>query len=251
MKRSSKRISDEKEKQVLLEANNIKIAYGDIQAVSGVSFKVEKGELVSIIGANGAGKTSILNSIMGLVPLKRGSILFKGDDITTQPAYKRAGAGIRIVPERARLFSRLTVMENLLVGAYRLRKKIPLKDRIAWLYTFFPILEKRNTQPAATLSGGEQQQLAIARGLISDPELLLVDEVSMGLMPKLVDQVFDQLHHLNQENGLSILLVEQNAIASLEISRRAYVLETGACVYEGEAAEMLTDPKLKQAYLGQ
>jgi branched-chain amino acid transport system ATP-binding protein len=236
---------------VLLEANNISIAYGDIQAVSGVSFKVEKGELVSIIGANGAGKTSILNSIMGLVPLKGGGILFKGDDIANRPAHKRAEAGIRIVPERARLFPRLTVMENLLTGAYGLRKKIPLKDRIAWLYSLFPILEKRNTQPAATLSGGEQQQLAIARALISDPELLLVDEVSMGLMPKLVDQVFEQLHRLNQENGLSILLVEQNAIASLEISRRAYVLETGACVYEGDAAEMLSDPKLKQAYLGQ
>lgn len=236
---------------MLLEANDISIAYGDIQAVNGVSFKVEKGELVSIIGANGAGKTSILNSIMGLVPLKRGGILFKGDDITNRPAHKRAEAGIRIVPERARLFPRLTVMENLLTGAYGLRKKIPLKDRIAWLYSLFPILEKRSAQPAATLSGGEQQQLAIARALISDPELLLVDEVSMGLMPKLVDQVFEQLHRLNQENGLSILLVEQNAIASLEISRRAYVLETGACVYEGEAAEMLTDPKLKQAYLGQ
>ncbi|MBW2095798.1 MAG: ABC transporter ATP-binding protein [Deltaproteobacteria bacterium] len=236
---------------MLLEASNISIAYGDIQAVREVSFQVEKGELVSIIGANGAGKTSILNSIMGLVPLKRGTILFKGDNITNRPAYKRAGAGIRIVPERARLFPRLTVMENLLTGAYRLRKKIPLEDRIAWLYTLFPILEKRKSQPAATLSGGEQQQLAIARALISDPQLLLVDEVSMGLMPKLVDQVFEQLHRLNQENGLSILLVEQNALASLEISRRAYVLETGVCVYEGNAEEMLSDPKLKQAYLGQ
>jgi len=236
---------------VLLEANNISITYGDIQAVNGVSFQVEKGELVSIIGANGAGKTSILNSIMGLVPLSQGSVLFKGGDISNRPAYKRAGVGIRIVPERARLFPRLTVMENLFVGAYRLRKKIPIQERIQWLYSLFPILEQRSSQPAATLSGGEQQQLAIARALISNPELLLVDEVSMGLMPKLVDQVFEQLYHLNRENGLSILLVEQNAIASLEISRRAYVLETGVCVYEGAAADMLSDPKLKQAYLGQ
>jgi branched-chain amino acid transport system ATP-binding protein len=235
---------------LLLEANDIGIMYGDIQAVTGVSFQVQEGELVSIIGANGAGKTSILNSIMGIVPLKQGSILFKGNDVTHLPAYKRARTGIRIVPERARLFPRLSVTENLLTGAYGLRKKLPLTDRISWLYSFFPILEKRKTQPAATLSGGEQQQLAIARALIADPDLLLVDEVSMGLMPKLVDQVFEQLRNLNQENGLSILLVEQNAIASLEISRRAYVLETGSCVYQGDAAEMLRDPKLKEAYLG-
>ncbi len=235
---------------MLLEANNITIAYGDIQAVRGVSFHIEKGELVSIIGANGAGKTSILNSIMGLVPLKQGSIHFKGDDITTKPAHKRANSGIRIVPERARLFPRLTVMENLLTGVYRLRKKLPVAQRIKWLYSLFPILESRKAQPAATLSGGEQQQLAIARALISDPELLLVDEVSMGLMPKLVDQVFDQLRVLNQENGLSILLVEQNAVASLEISQRAYVLETGTCVYRGNAAEMLRDSRIKEAYLG-
>ncbi|MEJ2025775.1 MAG: ABC transporter ATP-binding protein [Deltaproteobacteria bacterium] len=206
---------------MLLEANNITIAYGDIQAVSGVNFHIERGELVSIIGANGAGKTSILNSIMGLVPLKRGSIHFKGDDITTRPAHKRANSGIRIVPERARLFPRLTVMENLLTGVYRLRKKLPVAQRIKWLYSLFPILESRKAQPAATLSGGE-----------------------------LVDQVFDQLRVLNQENGLSILLVEQNAVASLEISQRAYVLETGTCVYRGNAAEMLRDSRIKEAYLG-
>lgn len=240
----------EKGEQLLLEARDISITYGDIRAVAGVSFHVEKGELVSIIGANGAGKTSLLNSIMGIVPVKQGSIFLKGDDVTGLPAYKRARSGIRIVPERARLFPRLSVTENLLTGAYGLRKKLPLEERIGWLYTLFPLLETRRTQPAATLSGGEQQQLAIARALISDPELLLVDEVSMGLMPKLVDQVFEQLRTLNQENGLSILLVEQNAVASLEISRRAYVLETGVCVYEGDAAKMLSDPKLKQAYLG-
>ncbi len=235
---------------MLLNAQDISIAYGDIQAVSQVSFHVEKGELISIIGANGAGKTSILNSIMGLVPLKEGKIFFDGKDISALPAYKRAKAGIRIVPERSRLFPRLTVMENLLVGAYRLRNKIPLQERIEFLYSFFPILEKRASQPAATLSGGEQQQVAIARALISEPRLLLVDEVSMGLMPKLVDQVFEQLRRLNNDNGLSILLVEQNAIASLEISHRAYVLETGVCVYHGVASEILADPKLKQAYLG-
>ncbi|MBW2022044.1 MAG: ABC transporter ATP-binding protein [Deltaproteobacteria bacterium] len=235
---------------MLLDVQNITIAYGDIHAVNEVSFHVEKGELISIIGANGAGKTSILNSIMGVVPVKDGSIYFNGKEITRLAAYSRAEIGIRIVPERSRLFPRLTVMENLLIGAYGLRKKIPLERRIDFLYSLFPILEKRKSQAAATLSGGEQQQVAIARALISDPQLLLVDEVSMGLMPKLVDQVFEQLRSLNRDNGLSILLVEQNALASLEISSRAYVLETGSCIYEGQASEILSDPKLKQAYLG-
>ncbi|MFZ0450325.1 MAG: ABC transporter ATP-binding protein [Desulfatiglandaceae bacterium] len=235
---------------MLLEADSIKIAYGDIQAVRGVRFHIEEGELVSIIGANGAGKSSILNAVMGIIPLKEGTLLFMGKDITGMPAHKRAMSGIRIVPERARLFPRLTVTENLLTGAYRLRKQIPLKQKFDWLYSLFPILEKRSTQPASTLSGGEQQQLAIARALISDPKLLLVDEVSMGLMPKLVDQVFEQLRQLNEEQGLSILLVEQNAVASLEISRRAYVLETGLIAHEGEAGAMLEDSKVKEVYLG-
>lgn len=235
---------------MLLEAHHIRIAYGDIQAVQGVSFHLDEGELVSIIGSNGAGKTSILNAVMGIIPLKEGEILFMGEDITHMPPHKRAMSGIRIVPERARLFPRLTVTENLLTGAYGLRKQIPLKQKFDWLYSLFPILQKRETQPASTLSGGEQQQLAIARALVSDPKLLLVDEVSMGLMPKLVDQVFEQLHQLNEEQGLSILLVEQNAVASLEISDRAYVLETGVIAHEGEAGAMLEDSKVREVYLG-
>jgi branched-chain amino acid transport system ATP-binding protein len=236
---------------MLLEAIDLKISYGDIRAVSGVGFCLERGELVSIIGANGAGKTTILGGIMGLVPVAGGVIRFKGRDITALPAYQRARQGIRIVPERARVFPRLTVAENLLAGAYGLRRQRDLRSRSDWLYGLFPILKERRDQPAATLSGGEQQQLAIARALISNPEMLLVDEVSMGLMPKLVDQVFDVLAQLNREHGLSILLVEQNAMASLEISQRAYVLETGTCVYEGPAGELLNDPKLKEAYLGE
>jgi branched-chain amino acid transport system ATP-binding protein len=149
------------------------------------------------------------------------------------------------------VFPRLTVHENLMIGAYGLRHAINLKQRIAWLHDLFPILRERNDQPASTLSGGEQQQLAIARALVSDPELLLVDEVSMGLMPKLVNQVFEVLAQLNRDHGLTILLVEQNAMSSLEISQRAYVLETGTCVFEGQADALLKDPKLKAAYLGQ
>ncbi len=235
---------------MLLEARDLHVAYGDIRAVSGVSFRVDRGELVSIIGANGAGKTSILGALMGIVPLARGTIVYDGDDITGLPAFRRARAGIRLVPERARVFPRLSVTENLMTGVYRQRKKVPLAERMAWLCELFPILAQRRDQPAATLSGGEQQQLAIARALISDPQLLLVDEVSMGLMPKLVDRVFELLEDLNRNHGLTILLVEQNALASLEISQRAYVLETGTCVAEGDTRDLRRDPRIRQVYLG-
>lgn len=235
---------------MLLDARDLHIAYGDIRAVNGVNFYLEKGELVSIIGANGAGKTSILNGIMGIVPLKKGKIHFDNEKMTTLATYQRARAGIRMVPERARVFPRLTVYENLMTGVYGLHKTINVDDQITWLYDLFPILKERNDQPAATLSGGEQQQLAIARALISNPKLLLVDEVSMGLMPKLVDQVFRVLRQLNIERGLTILLVEQNAMASLEISHRAYVLETGKCVHEGQAEALMEDPRVREVYLG-
>jgi branched-chain amino acid transport system ATP-binding protein len=235
---------------MLLEVSDLRISYGDIRAVAGVSFALQKGELVSIIGANGAGKTSILGGIMGMVPINRGRIRFKGQDMNRMASFERARTGIRLVPERARVFPRLSVHENLMTGVYGMRRRIDVGNRIAWLHELFPILKERGGQPASTLSGGEQQQLAIARALISNPDLLLVDEVSMGLMPKLVDRVFEVLAQLNRKHGLTILLVEQNAMASLEISHRAYVLETGACVYEGRAADLLKDPKLKAAYLG-
>lgn len=236
---------------MLLEVRDLYISYGDIRAVTGVSFALEKGELVSIIGANGAGKTSILGGIMGMVPIRRGNIRFKGADMHRMASFERARTGMRLVPERARVFPRLSVHENLMTGVYGLRRKMDVGNRMAWLHDLFPILKERGGQPASTLSGGEQQQLAIARALISNPDLLLVDEVSMGLMPKLVDRVFEVLSLLNREHGLTILLVEQNAMASLEISHRAYVLETGTCVYEGRAADLLKDPKLKAAYLGE
>src|SRR5271157_182122 len=235
---------------MLLEVLDLHISYGDIEAVCGVGFQLEKGELVSIIGANGAGKTSILQSIMGIVAAKKGSVSFKNREISALASHQRARIGIRMVPERSHIFPRLTVYENLLTGAYRLRNKIDVAKRTEWLYDIFPILKERSNQLGQTLSGGEQQQLAIARALISEPELLLVDEVSMGLMPKLVDEVFEVLRQLNKEHGLSILLVEQNVVASLAISTRGYVLETGTCVMQGDAAELADNPRVKEVYLG-
>ena len=235
---------------MLLEVQDLVVSYGEVEAVHGVSFRVEEGELVSIIGANGAGKSSILRTLMGLQAPTSGAVRFLGEDVTGEPAHIRARRGIRMVPERARVFPQLTVKENLLMGVYGLRKALPYEERLRWLYGLFPILEERGGQFASTLSGGDQQQLAIARALVSNPKLLLVDEVSMGLMPKLVDQVFSVLQQLNREQGLSILLVEQNALASLQISRRAYILETGRLALEGEARSLLEDPRVREAYLG-
>ena len=187
---------------------------------------------------------------MGIEPIRGGRIRFNGEDITRLPVHQRARRGIRVVPERSRVFPRLSVYENIMIGLYGQRGKRPLKERLDWLYGFFPRLQERSGQQASTLSGGEQQQLAIARALVSEPRLLLVDEVSMGLMPKLVDQVFALMRQLNKELGLPILLVEQNAMASLRISDRGYVMETGSCAYQGLAAEMIEHPKVKEAYLG-
>jgi branched-chain amino acid transport system ATP-binding protein len=235
---------------MLLEISELSVFYGDIRGVENLSLSLEEGELVSVIGANGAGKSSLLNAIMGVVPSRSGSLCFAGEEIASLPVHQRARRGIRFVPERARVFPRLSVYENLLSGAYGIRRKIDFSEKLRWLYGLFPVLEERKSQLAATLSGGEQQMLAISRALISEPRLLLVDEVSMGLMPVLVDKVFEVLKMLNREHGLSILLVEQNALASLGISHRGYVLETGHMVLEGSARDLLQNPKVQEAYLG-
>ncbi len=235
---------------MLLEARDLRVSYGDVEAVHGVSFHVEEGELVSIIGANGAGKTTILNTVMGIIPSKGGSIYFRNTEITALPSHIRARQGIRLVPERARVFPLLTVFENIMAGLYGLRKSTDVPSRLSWIYELFPVLKERSKQLAQTLSGGEQQQLAIARALVSQPRLLLVDEVSMGLMPILVEKVFEVLGYLNKEENLTILLVEQNALASLSISHRAYVLETGTISVEGYAGTLREDPGVRKAYLG-
>ncbi len=233
---------------MLLEVKDLCVSYGDIEAVHGISFKIDRGELVSIIGANGAGKTTTLRALMGLQPVKSGSVFFEDTDITHFPAHKRANMGIRTVPERARCFPQLTVYENLQMGVYGISSK--LKKELDSIYGLFPILQERSRQSASTLSGGEQQQLAIARALVSSPRLLLVDEVSMGLMPKLATQVFEVLRTLNKDKGLTILLVEQNALSSLNVSDRGYVLETGNIVIEGTASELINDERVIESYLG-
>ena len=233
---------------MLLSVSDLRVAYGDIEAVHGISFEVAQGELVSIIGANGAGKTTTLRALMGLQPLRSGKIIFEGRDITSLPAHKRSALGIKIVPERARCFPQLSVYENLKMGVYGMQSK--LAGKLAMIYELFPILKERGTQLANTLSGGEQQQLAIARALVFDPKLLLVDEVSMGLMPKLTEQVFEVLRSLNRDKNITILLVEQNALASLRISGRGYVLETGQINISGSSAELLADRRVREAYLG-
>ena len=234
----------------LLEVSNLSVAYKGVEALHGVSLSVEEGELVSVIGANGAGKTTLLKAIMGWEPAAGGSISFGGNDLNKAKAHLRAKRGLRIVPERARVFPHLSVYENLMIGLYNLKQHVPVMERLKRFYGLFPILEERSNQLASTLSGGEQQQLSIARACISAPKILLVDEVSMGLMPRLVDQVFELLKQLNRQDGLTILLVEQNALASLKISNRAYVLETGELVLEGHAADLLNDSRIREAYLG-
>lgn len=243
-------ISERMEAGMLLDVSRITVAYKGVEALKDVSLQVDRGELVSVIGANGAGKTTLLRAVMGLEPVVTGQIAFDGADLTQMPPHKRSRMGIKMVPERARVFPSLSVYENLRMGAYGIADKIPLAERLEKLYTLFPVLAERRDQMGGTLSGGEQQQLSIARACVSRPRLLLIDEVSMGLMPRLVDRVFELLRQLNREEGLTILLVEQNALASLRISGRAYVLETGGVALSGEADQLFANDRVKEAYLG-
>ena len=235
--------------QPLLQVKDLCVYYGVIQALRGISFEVNRGEIVTLIGANGAGKTTTMQSIMGLVPARSGQVLFDGKDITKTPCHKIVHLGMTQVPEGRRVFSELTVCENLLMGAYTEKEKKKLKQGLEEIYTWFPRLKERQNQVAGTLSGGEQQMLAMGRAMMSRPTLLMLDEPSMGLSPLLVDQVFDIIKTFHQ-NGTTVLLVEQNAGKSLAISDRAYVLETGSIVLSGTGEELLRSDDVKKAYLG-
>ena len=233
----------------LLEVKNLDVHYGVIQAIKDVSFEVNEGEIVTLIGANGAGKTTTMQSIMGLIHPSRGEIYYDGQKINGIPSHKIVKLGMTQVPEGRRIFSELTVYENLLMGAYTRTDKDGIEKDFKAIYTLFPRLEERKNQIAGTLSGGEQQMLAMGRAIMSKPKLLMLDEPSMGLSPLLVDQVFEIIKHFH-EIGTTILLVEQNANKSLAISDRAYVLENGKIVLTGTGKELLASEEIKKAYLG-
>lgn len=235
--------------QPLLTVKDLTVYYGVIQALRGISFSVNRGEIVTLIGANGAGKTTTMQSIMGLVPIRSGQVLFDGKDITKTPCHKIVHLGMTQVPEGRRVFSELTVYENLLMGAYSESDKKTLRKNLDEIYAWFPRLQERKDQVAGTLSGGEQQMLAMGRAMMSRPALLMLDEPSMGLSPLLVDQVFDIIRSFHK-NGTTVLLVEQNAGKSLAISDRAYVLESGCIVLSGSGDELLRSEDVKKAYLG-
>jgi branched-chain amino acid transport system ATP-binding protein len=233
----------------LLEVKNLEVYYGVIQAIKGISFEVNEGEIVTLIGSNGAGKTTTMQSIMGLIPAKHGEIIYDGVPINKVPSHKIVQMGMTQVPEGRRVFQELTVFDNLLMGAYTKKDNKKIKEDIESVYDRFPRLKERKNQIAGTLSGGEQQMLAMGRALMSHPRLLMLDEPSMGLSPLLVDQVFSIIKDIHKE-GTTILLVEQNAGKALAIADRAYVLETGNITMTGEAGTLLNDDRIKKAYLG-
>ena len=233
----------------MLEVNDLQIYYGVICALKGISFHVDEGEIVSLIGANGAGKTTTMQGIAGLIPKKSGTVLFEGKDITKTPCHKIVHMGMTQVPEGRRLFQELTVYENLLMGAYTNKDQQKFKQDLEAIYARFPRLAERRNQIAGTLSGGEQQMLAMSRALMSHPKLMMLDEPSMGLAPILVDQIFEIIKELHK-NGTTILLVEQNARKALQIADRAYVLETGNITLSGTGAELASSDAVKKAYLG-
>ncbi|WP_228723383.1 ABC transporter ATP-binding protein [Desulfosediminicola flagellatus] len=232
---------------VLFSISNLEVSYGSIAAIKGISLEVKKGEIVTILGSNGAGKTTTMRTISQLLKAKSGSIVFDGTELTELPAHKVVSLGISQSPEGRRVFGILTVEENLMLGAYTRSKMDP--EILAWVYDLFPRLQERKTQLAGTLSGGEQQMLAIGRALMCKPSMLLLDEPSLGIAPILVKAIFAQIRKI-AASGVTVLLVEQNARAALKLADRGYVLEVGTIVYSGTSEELLASPKIQEAYLG-
>ncbi len=234
----------------MLEVKDIEVYYGMIQAIKGVSFHVEEGEVIALIGANGAGKTTILHTVSGLLAPKKGSILFEGKELTKTPGHKIVSMGMAHVPEGRRVFAQLTVLQNLKMGAYTRKDKKEIDETLQMVFEHFPRLKERQGQLAGTLSGGEQQMLAMGRALMSHPKIILMDEPSMGLSPIFVNEIFNIIQEVSKM-GTTVLLVEQNAKKALSIADRAYVLETGNIVLEGKASDLLNDDSIKKAYLGE
>jgi branched-chain amino acid transport system ATP-binding protein len=233
----------------MLEVKNVSAAYGMIQILWDVSFKIKEKEIVSVIGPNGAGKTTLVKTIMGLLPAKSGTISFKGENIENLPPYEIVKKGVTLIPEGRDIFPKMSVEENLLLGAYTIKDKQKVKDSKERIYQIFPVLHKKEKAMAQTLSGGEQQMLVIGRSLMLSPELLILDEPSLGLAPIIVAKVLDTLQEINEE-GVAVLLVEQNIRDSLNIADRGYVLEEGKIIIEGEGRELLSNDHIKEVYLG-
>ena len=234
----------------MLEVKDLQVYYGMIQAIKGVSFHVDEGEVIALIGANGAGKTTILHTVSGLLAPKSGSVTFEGTDIVKIPGHKIVSMGMAHVPEGRRVFAQLSVLQNLKMGAYTRKDKAEISNTLKNVFERFPRLEERQNQMAGTLSGGEQQMLAMGRALMSHPKIILMDEPSMGLSPIFVNEIFDIIKEVSK-SGTTVLLVEQNAKKALSIADRAYVLETGKIVLEGNAKDLLNDDSIKKAYLGE
>jgi len=241
--------TSEDDAMAMLEVKNLEVYYGVICALKGISFEVNEGEIVSLIGANGAGKTTMMQSVVGLIPKKGGTVTFNGQDITKTPCHKIVELGMTQVPEGRRIFQELSVYENLMMGAYSNRDQQRFKTDLDTIFDRFPRLKERRNQIAGTLSGGEQQMLAMSRALMSHPKLLMLDEPSMGLAPILVDQIFEIIKELHA-TGTTILLVEQNATKALQIADRAYVLETGKITLSGTGTELAQSDEVRKAYLG-
>ena len=234
----------------MLSVKNLEVCYGAISALLDVSFDIEAGKIVTLIGGNGAGKTTTLRTVSGLLRAKRGTVTFKGEDISKLPPHLIVARGLCHVPEGRMIFSNLTVDENLSMGAYLKTDKVKIAQNREYVFSIFPRLKERLTQAAGTLSGGEQQMLAIGRALMGEPQLLMLDEPSLGIAPKLISTIFEKIVEINKSHGITILLVEQNANLALEVSHEAYVLETGRVVMQGKSADLRSNPELKAAYLG-
>ena len=233
----------------MLEIKDLHVSYGGIQALRGVSLNVPDGKIVTLIGANGAGKSTLMRTISGLVKAQSGSILWNGQELLGKPIDQIVASGIAMSPEGRRVFADLTVLENLKIGAYLRKDKAETEKDLEWVYSLFPRLKERSWQSAGTLSGGEQQMLAVGRALMSRPDMIMLDEPSLGLAPLLVKEIFNIIRRIN-EDGMTVLLVEQNAFAALSVAHYAYILEVGRVVLEGTGQELLENPKVKEAYLG-
>ena len=233
----------------MLEIKNLQVSYGGIRALRGIDLEVPDGKIITLIGANGAGKSTTLQAISGLVKASAGSIRYDGKELTTTPTHQIISNGIALVPEGRRVFADLTVLENLKIGAYLRHDKDEIEKDIEWVYSLFPRLKERNWQMAGTLSGGEQQMLAVGRALMSRPKLLMLDEPSLGLAPLIVQDIFSIIQEINRK-GVTILLIEQNANMALKIADYAYVLETGSITFSGPGQELLKDERIRAAYLG-